>query len=138
MQGKFDVPKELSDKVLALIQDARTDGKIRKGTNEATKSIERSEAKLVIIAGDVSPPEIIMHMPLLCSEKKIPYVFVPSKSELGAAAGLPVATSAIAITKSGDEKRLNQIITEISNITGEKKDSVKVNANKTAEEVTTQ
>jgi len=55
MQGKFDVPKELSAKVLTLIQETRSGGKIRKGTNEATKSIERSEAKLVIIAEDVNP-----------------------------------------------------------------------------------
>ncbi|MBS3064323.1 MAG: 50S ribosomal protein L7Ae [DPANN group archaeon] len=134
MQGKFDVPKELNDKVLALIQDARTSGKIRKGTNEATKSIERAEAKLVIIAGDVNPQEIIMHMPLLCSEKNIPYVFVSSKSELGAAAGLPVSTSAIAIVKSGDEKKLAQIVAELENITGQKAESKKMQVAKAAAE----
>ena len=119
MQGKFDVPKELSAKVLTLIQETRSGGKIRKGTNEATKSIERSEAKLVIIAEDVNPPEIILHLPMLCGEKKIPYVFVPSKAELGAAAGLPVGTSAIAIAKAGEsEKKMAQIITELNAITG--------------------
>ena len=97
-----DVNKESAAQALQLLNEVRIQGKIRKGTNEVTKSIERGEAKLVVIAADVNPPEIIMHLPILCGEKNIPHVFVDSKAELGAAAGLPVGTSAIAVANAGD------------------------------------
>jgi large subunit ribosomal protein L7Ae len=101
-----EVPKELVERIYKMIESVKVDGKLRKGTNEATKSIEKNEAKIIIAAEDISPKEIIMHMPILCEERKIPFVYVPSKSELGAAAGLPVSTSAIAIVNPGDAKKL--------------------------------
>ena len=103
---KFEVPKELSDKVLQAIEAARNTGKIRKGTNESTKAVEKGDAKLLVIAGDVEPEEIVMHLPPLCDEKKIPYVYVPSKSELGRAAGLDVSSAAICIAEAGEGKEL--------------------------------
>ncbi len=111
---KFEVPKELSDKVLQAIETARNTGKIRKGTNESTKSVEKGEAKLLVIAGDVEPEEIVMHLPPLCDEKKIPYVYIPSKSELGRAAGLDVPSAAICITEAGEGKELLKEI--VSNV----------------------
>ena len=103
---KFEVPKELSDKVLQVIETSRNTGKIRKGTNESTKAIDKGEAKLLAIAGDVEPEEIVMHLPPLCDERKIPYVYVPSKSELGRAAGLDVSSAAISIVDAGEGKEL--------------------------------
>lgn len=93
------------DDVLEMIEIARETGKIRKGVNEATKAVERSVAKAIIIAEDVDPPEILMHLSPLCDEKKIALFKVPSKSELGRAAGLDVSTAAIAILELGDAKR---------------------------------
>lgn len=97
----FEVPDTLAESTFNAVEKARDTGKIRKGTNEVTKAIERSEADLVVIAGDVEPPEIVMHLPALCSERGIPYTFVPTKDELGLAAGLNVRTSAVAITDAG-------------------------------------
>ena len=91
-------------KVLEAVEIARTSGKIRKGANEATKALEKGQAKLVVYAEDVTPKEIIMHLPLLCKEKNVPCVEVSKKDDLGAAAGLPVATAAVAIVKEGDAK----------------------------------
>jgi ribosomal protein eL8 len=102
---KFEVPKEVSDKVLQTLELAKNTGKIRKGTNETTKSVERGEAKLVVVAGDVQPPEIVMHLPILCDEKKIPIVYVPSKEELGRATGINVGTAAASIVEPGEGKR---------------------------------
>ncbi|MEM3607101.1 MAG: ribosomal L7Ae/L30e/S12e/Gadd45 family protein, partial [Candidatus Bathyarchaeia archaeon] len=68
---KFNVPKEVADKAYQLVQASRGTGKIKKGTNETTKSIERGLAKLVLIAEDVDPPQIVAHLPLLCEERKI-------------------------------------------------------------------
>jgi large subunit ribosomal protein L7Ae len=98
---KFEVPKELADQVYSAVESARDTGKIRKGTNEATKAAERGQAVLVVIAEDVDPAEIVAHLPPLCDEKKIPYIYVPSKRELGAAAGIDVPTAAIAIADAG-------------------------------------
>jgi large subunit ribosomal protein L7Ae len=91
-------------KVLEAIEIARTSGKIRKGSNEATKAIEKGDAKLVVYAADVTPKEIVMHLPLLCKEKNIPCVEISKKEDLGAAAGLPVSTAAVAVVKEGDAK----------------------------------
>jgi len=103
---KFQTPKDLSDKLLQLVEMAKNSGKIRKGLNESTKAIERSIAQLVIVAEDVEPEEIVMHIPPLCEEKNIPYAFVPSKLELGRAAGIEVGSAAISITDAGDGKDL--------------------------------
>ena len=91
-------------KVLEAVEIARTSGKIRKGANEATKAIEKGTAKLVVFAGDVSPKEVVMHLPLLAKEKNIPCIEISKKDDLGAAAGLPVATAAVAVVKEGDAK----------------------------------
>lgn len=99
---KFEVPKDVADKAYQLVQVSRGTGKIKKGTNETTKSIERGLAKLVLIAEDVDPPQIVAHLPLLCEERKVPYLYVPSKAELGRAAGLDVNCAAVSILDPGD------------------------------------
>ena len=99
-------------KVLEAIEIARTSGKIRKGSNEATKAIEKGDAKLVAYAADVTPKEIVMHLPLLCKEKNIPCFGVSKKEDLGAAAGLPVSTAAVAVVKEGDAKSLIEQISK--------------------------
>ncbi len=91
-------------KILEAVEIARATGKIRKGANETTKAIEKGNAKLVVYAQDVSPKEVIMHLPLLCKEKNITCVAVAKKDDLGAAAGLAVSTAAVAIVKEGDAK----------------------------------
>ncbi len=98
---EFEVPEGLAETAYNAVERARDTGSIRKGTNEVTKSVERGEANLVVIAEDVDPPEIVMHLPALCRERNIPYIFVPEKEELGLAAGLNVRSSAVAITEVG-------------------------------------
>ena len=108
----MELTKDITERIYSLIENARSDGKIRKGVNEVTKSLERGEAKLSISAADSSPAEIIMHLPLIAKEKSIVHVDVPSKSELGAAAGLPVATAAVAIV-SADRKMVETLLKDI-------------------------
>lgn len=103
---KFEVPRELSDKVYEAIEIAKNSGKLRKGVNETTKCIERGLAKLVVLAEDVTPEEVLMHLPVLCKEKKVSLAYVPSKLELGKAAGIDVGTSSIAIEEVGEAKTL--------------------------------
>lgn len=105
-------PKEVVNKAYEAVEQASKTGKVRKGSNETTKAIERGIAKLVVVAKDVDPKEIIMHLPPLCEEKGVPLVVVPSKEELGASAGLTIKTAAIAIIQEGDAKN---IIKELTN-----------------------
>lgn len=102
---KFDQPKEMTEKVYEAIELSRNSGKIRRGINETTKAIERGLAKLVVMAEDVTPEEILMHLPVLCMEKQITFVYVPSKLELGKASGIEVPTASIAIIEEGEAKK---------------------------------
>ncbi len=98
---KFETPADLVPRILKLLTDSSQGGKIRKGVNETTKSIERKTAKLVVIAEDVDPEEIVVHLPILCEEKTIPFVYVKTKTDLGKSIGLNVGTTAIAIENAG-------------------------------------
>ena len=112
---KFDVPPELAEAALEALRRARESaGKkaIKKGVNETTKAVERGQAKLVLIAEDVDPPEIVAHLPVLCDEKGTPYIYVPSKAELGKAAGINVAASSACIIEPGDAKAMVEQIIE--------------------------
>jgi len=115
---RFEVPPELAEKAYEALRMARErGGKIKKGTNETTKAVERGLAKLVLIAEDVDPPEIVAHLPLLCDEKKIPYVYVPSKKKLGEAAGIEVAAASACIIDPGEAKELvEEIIKQVNEL----------------------
>ncbi|MFZ0965495.1 MAG: 50S ribosomal protein L7Ae [Candidatus Bathyarchaeia archaeon] len=99
---KFEVSKEIADAAYEALQISSKTGIVRKGTNETTKAIERAQAKLVVIAEDVDPPEVVAHLPLLCEERKIPYIFVPSKEKIGTAVGIDVPAASVCIVKEGD------------------------------------
>jgi len=96
----------MSEKAYQAVELANKSGKIKKGINEVTKIVEKGLAKLVVYAGDVSPKEIVLHLPMICKDKKVPCVEVPSRAELGAAAGLPVSTVAVVIIEAGEAKDL--------------------------------
>lgn len=98
----FDVPADLQDDALEALEVARDTGTVKKGTNETTKAIERGNAKLVYIAEDVQPEEIVLHLPELADEKGIPFVYVDTQDDVGHAAGLEVGSAAAAIVDAGD------------------------------------
>jgi large subunit ribosomal protein L7Ae len=107
---KFEVSKEISDATYEALQMANQTGSIRKGTNETTKAIERGQAKLVVIAEDVDPPEVVAHLPILCEERKIAFVFVPSKDKLGSSVGIDVPAASVCIVDVGDALTLTKEI----------------------------
>ncbi len=112
MYVKFDVPKELADKPTRLQKSQEILVKQENGSNEVTKAVERGDAILVLLAEDVDPPEIIAHMPVLAEEKEIPYIYIPTKDELGEAAGLNVGTASACITDAGEAEDLIKDIVE--------------------------
>lgn len=106
----YEVPEEIVPEVLKLLSAVKDSGKVRKGVNETTKSVERKNAKLVVIAKDIDPEEIVVHLPALCKEMGIPYVYVSTKKELGGAIGLPVSASAVAVESAGNATEMLQDI----------------------------
>jgi large subunit ribosomal protein L7Ae len=98
----FDVPADLEDDALEALEVARDTGSVKKGTNETTKAVERGSAELVLIAEDVQPEEIVMHLPEIADEKDVPFVFVAQQEDLGEAAGLEVGSAAAAVVDAGD------------------------------------
>ena len=114
---KFDVPENLVSPIYESLRVAVETGKVKRGTNEATKAIERGISKLIIIAEDVEPPEVVAHLPIICEEQGAAYAFVPSKQELGKALGIEVTCGAAAILDSGDAQHIvDEIIASIAKI----------------------
>jgi large subunit ribosomal protein L7Ae len=116
---KFEVPDELQNKALEALEIARDTGKIKKGSNEATKAVERGIAQLVLVGADVEPEEIVMHLPPLCDEKQAAYVIINKQSDIGAASGLDVGSAAAAIVKPGKAKDLiDEVVKQIADLRG--------------------
>ncbi|HYL66989.1 MAG TPA: 50S ribosomal protein L7Ae [Nitrosopumilaceae archaeon] len=116
---KFQVPDDLVSPIYEALRVAHQSGKVKKGTNEVTKAIERGISKLVIIAEDVEPPEVVAHLPILCEEHGAAYAFVPSRQDLGKALGIDVTSAAASIIDAGDAQHIvDQIIASLSQIKG--------------------
>ncbi|MCW1293992.1 MAG: ribosomal L7Ae/L30e/S12e/Gadd45 family protein [Candidatus Parvarchaeota archaeon] len=111
-----EAEKGLENQVYSVLERIRVKGGvIRKGVNEVTKALERGQAKLVVVAADVSPKEIVMHLPLLSKDKNVPYISVGSRQQLGNVIGINVGTSAVAVIDAGEEDHsLQELIKKIT------------------------
>ncbi len=115
----FKVPDELKEKASAFLKSVvEKRGKVKKGMNECTKAIERGIAKFVVIADDISPAEIVMHIPKIAQEKKIPYMFIGSKADLGKVMNIKVECSALAVIDLPKELdgELKEIVNNIAQL----------------------
>ena len=118
---KFEVSKDLANAAYEAVRVAKQSGKVRKGTNETTKAIERGISKLVVIAEDVEPPEVVAHLPILCDERNAPYIFVPSRQQLGMSLGIDVGSAAATIVDAGEAQHIvEQVVASITDLKGKK------------------
>merc|ERR1712164_205089 len=84
---------------------------VKMGMNHVTSLIEEKKAKLVVIAHDVDPIEVIVWLPALCKARGVPYCIVKSKARLGAVVGKKNATClAITDVKDANKKELADMI----------------------------
>ncbi|KAI9691293.1 MAG: RNA binding protein snu13 [Bogoriella megaspora] len=90
----------LTQEILDVVQQAHNYRQLKKGANEATKTLNRGVSEVIVLAADASPLAIILHLPLLCEDKNVPYVYVPSKMALGRAAGVSRAVVSVSITSN--------------------------------------
>ena len=112
---KVELTDELRKHTVEIIEKS-VKGKIKAGLNEVTKAIERGTAKMVILAEDISPAELAMHIPLLCKEKGVVCSYIEDKKTLGEKAGLRMSTSAIAIVESSAENDIKDLGAKIEEI----------------------
>lgn len=112
---KVELTEELKAKTSEIVEKSAK-GKIKAGLNEVTKSIERGTAKLIVVAEDVSPAELVMHLPILCNEKNVPISYIATRKELGEKAGLRMSTSAIAIIESPVENDIKDLAAKIEEL----------------------
>lgn len=101
---------ELTNQILDLIQQASHLRQLKKGANEATKTLNRGISEFIVMAADASPIEIVLHLPLLCEDKNVPYVFVPSKVALGRACGVSRPVISASVTSNDASQLKGQII----------------------------
>lgn len=110
---------ELTNKIMDLVQQASHYKQLKKGANEATKTLNRGISEFIVMTADTEPLEILLHLPLLCEDKNVPYVFVPSKQALGRACGVSRAVIACSITTNeGSELKaqINALKQQIENL----------------------
>ncbi|KAJ9059129.1 snoRNA-binding protein [Entomophthora muscae] len=93
--------KKLSKRALKLVKKAHADKKVFRGIKEVCKAIRKENKGICLLAGDISPADVISHMPVLCEDNSISYCFVPSKEDLGLALGTKRSTSCILISPGG-------------------------------------
>ncbi|KAJ5935776.1 hypothetical protein N7466_005323 [Penicillium verhagenii] len=101
----------MTQSILDLVQQASHYRQLKKGANEATKTLNRGTSEIVILAADASPLAIVLHLPLLAEDKNVPYVYVPSKMALGRATGVSRPVIACSITTNEASELTNQIRT---------------------------
>lgn len=102
-----------------LLQQALNYKQLRKGANEATKTLNRSLSEFIVMAADAEPIEILLHLPLLCEDKNVPYVFVRSKQALGRACGVsrPIVACSVTVNEGSQLKsQITSIQQEIEKI----------------------
>ena len=96
----------------SIIQKAKETGSIKIGINEVTKAIERGEAKMVLVANDVSPKEIVAHIPALCREMNILFSEIGNKIELGTSVGIKTTTAVAVIDGGSAKKEIEKLIAD--------------------------
>ncbi|KAM5532080.1 hypothetical protein V8D89_014244 [Ganoderma adspersum] len=101
----------LNNDILDLVERASQFKQLKKGANEATKTLNRGIAELIILTADTEPLEILLHLPLLCEEKNVPYIFVESKAALGRACGVTRPVIAASVTTNENKELSSQINT---------------------------
>ena len=97
--------------ILDVIQQAANYKQLKKGANEATKTLNRGIAEMIVMAADAEPLEILLHLPLLCEDKNVPYVFVSSKQALGRACGVSRPVIACSVLSNEGSQLKSQIQT---------------------------
>jgi H/ACA ribonucleoprotein complex subunit 2 len=105
--------KKYTSRIHKLVKKASSAKLVKKGVKDVVKALRKGESGLCIIAGDISPIDVISHLPIMCEDRRIPYIYVPSKSDLGAAACTKRPTSCVLINTPKDSFGEKDLFTKV-------------------------
>ncbi|KAI8897243.1 50S ribosomal protein L30e-like protein, partial [Globomyces pollinis-pini] len=111
--------KKLNKKVLKVVKKAAKAKNVKRGVKEVVKGLRKGSKGVVIIAGDISPIDVITHIPVLCEDNDVPYIYVPSKEDLGSAGSTKRPTSVVMVVTKKDadyKEAYDEIMTEIKEL----------------------
>jgi len=98
-------------KLLKSVKKAAKNKTLKRGVKEVVKSVRKLEMNapasatvksppgIVILAADISPMDVISHIPVLCEDHNVPYIYVTSRAELGAAGNTKRPTSVVMVSR---------------------------------------
>lgn len=111
----FETPNDIQEQVYEMVKHLGKDGRgrLKKGANEVTKAAERGTAKMVVMAENVNPGELLAHIPMICKEKEIPFIYVEDQAYLAEAAGMSLGTRTAAIAVMEVEKETEDKFKEV-------------------------
>ncbi|KAI5467211.1 50S ribosomal protein L30e-like protein [Mariannaea sp. PMI_226] len=105
-------------KIYKTIRKSAKHNTLKRGVKEVVKTLRKSPPSapgytsfpgVVIIAGDISPMDVISHLPVLCEDHNVPFIFVTSRAELGAAAKTKRPTSVVMIMEKAEGKKAKSV-----------------------------
>ncbi|KXG49163.1 Ribosomal protein L7Ae/L30e/S12e/Gadd45 [Penicillium griseofulvum] len=128
------VEDKQAKKVLKSVKKAAVNKSLKRGVKEVVKALRKSPVPaanapigvpsgVVVLAADISPMDVISHIPVLCEDHGIPYVFVTSRAELGASAATKRPTSVVMVTpkaakgKKEDDEEFTKVFEELAGLT---------------------
>ncbi|KAK4403470.1 UNVERIFIED_CONTAM: H/ACA ribonucleoprotein complex subunit-like protein [Sesamum radiatum] len=100
--------KKLCKRTLKLVRRAAEHKCLKRGVKEVVKSIRRGNKGICVIAGNISPIDVITHVPILCEEANIPYIYVPSKEDLANAGATKRPTCCVLVLTKPTKGELGQ------------------------------
>lgn len=100
--------KKLTKKLYKVVKKSQKSKRLKRGVREVVKGLRKDEKGVVILAGDVSPIDVISHIPVFCEDKGVPYCYVPTRKDLGAAAFTKRPTSVVMVQSAQDYETLYQ------------------------------
>ena len=112
----FETPSDIQEQVYEMIKSVGKDGRgrLKKGANEVTKAAARGTAKMVVMAENVNPGELLAHIPMICKEKSIPFIYVEDQAYLAEAAGMSIGTRTAAIAVMDVDKEAEDKFKEVN------------------------
>lgn len=85
-------------RIYKLVKKSSQVKQTRRGVKEVVKALRKGAKGFCVIAGDINPVDVVTHLPIMCEDRHIPYMYIPSKHDLGAAAATKRPTSCILVT----------------------------------------
>jgi H/ACA ribonucleoprotein complex subunit 2 len=95
---------KMNKKLVKLIKKSMKGKHVHRGVKETVKAVRKGTKGLVIIAADISPIDVLSHLPILCEDKGIAYIYVRSRAEIGEACKTKRPTSCVLVQKPKEDE----------------------------------